>query len=229
MTYYAVAKGKMIGIFFSWDDCKICVNGYKGAIYKKVYTLKEAESFIKQHMTCHSENIPESTLLPNKDNLTFEPDYYVYTDGACSNNGKINAKAGIGVFFGKDDIRNISEKIEGKQTNNVAELTAIIKTYSIIENDIINGKNIIIVSDSEYAIRCMTSYGEKCSKDNWNKNIPNKELIQSGYEMFKDKPNIQFKHIKAHTNNNDIHSLGNDYADKLANMAIGLDSCPYAN
>jgi len=41
------------------------------------------------------------------------------------------------------------------------------------------------------------------------------------------KSNIQFIHIKAHTNNTDIHSLGNDNADKLANIAIGLGNCPY--
>jgi hypothetical protein len=34
-------------------------------------------------------------------------------------------------------------------------------------------------------------------------------------------------HIKAHTNNTDIHSFGNHNADKLANAAIGLESCPY--
>ena len=45
--------------------------------------------------------------------------------------------------------------------------------------------------------------------------------------MYKDKLNIQFIHVKAHTNNTDIHSLGNDNADKLANLAIQLESCPY--
>ena len=35
-------------------------------------------------------------------------------------------------------------------------------------------------------------------------------------------------HIKAHTDNQDVHSIGNDGADILANKAIGLDSCPYA-
>ena len=29
-------------------------------------------------------------------------------------------------------------------------------------------------------------------------------------------------HINAHTNNTDVHSLGNDNADKLANIAISL-------
>jgi hypothetical protein len=32
----------------------------------------------------------------------------------------------------------------------------------------------------------------------------------------------------AHTEKKDIHSIGNDGADKLANAAIGLTQCPYA-
>ena len=27
----------------------------------------------------------------------------IYTDGACSNNGRANAKAGLGVYFGNND------------------------------------------------------------------------------------------------------------------------------
>ena len=161
------------------------------------------------------------------DVVVFIPDYYVYTDGACSNNGKDDASAGIGIFFGINDNRNVSKKIEGKQTNNIAELTAIIEVYNIIENDIINGKRIAIVSDSEYAIKCVSSYGEKCHKKSWNVDIPNKELVKIAYKMYKDKLNIQFIHIKAHTNNTDIHSFGNDNADKLANIAISLDNCAY--
>jgi len=37
----------------------------------------------------------------------FIPDYYVYTDGACSNNGGKHARAGIGIFFGIDDIGSL--------------------------------------------------------------------------------------------------------------------------
>jgi ribonuclease HI len=167
-----------------------------------------------------------SDVNPNK-TVDFISDYFVYTDGACSNNGRNNSNAGIGIFFGIDDPRNVSEKIEGKQTNNIAELKAIIKTYSIIENDILNGKKVTIVSDSEYSIKCVSSYGEKCYKKNWNVDIPNKELVKTAYEIYKDQPNIQFMHIRAHTNKSDIHSIGNDNADKLANVAIGLESCPY--
>jgi ribonuclease HI len=158
-----------------------------------------------------------------------ESDYYVYTDGACSNNGRENAMAGIGIFLGQDDPRNVSELVEGKQSNNTAELTAIIKTWPIIEKDILDGKKVTIVSDSIYAIRCVSSYGEKCAQSFWKKDIPNKELVKVAYEIYKDNKNVEFMHIKAHTDNQDIHSIGNDGADRLANKAIGLDSCPYTS
>ena len=72
----------------------------------------------------------------------------VFTDGACSNNGKQNAKAGIGVFFEENDPRNVSRRVDGKQTNNTAELTAIVVVFDILRKDIEQGKNIIIHSDS---------------------------------------------------------------------------------
>ena len=232
MTFYAVANGRTIGIFLNWNDCNNSVKKYKNALYKKFNTKEEADNFIKvneKNIDDINNNIQNHNIIVNSkdDNIVFNPDYYVYTDGACSNNGKDNALAGIGIFFGINDNRNISKKIEGKQTNNTAELSAIIETYHIIENDILNGKKIAIVSDSEYAIKCVSSYGEKCYRKCWNVDIPNKDLVKIAYEMYKDKLNIQFIHIKAHTNNTDIHSFGNDNADKLANIAIGLESCPY--
>ena len=41
--------------------------------------------------------------------------------------------------------------------------------------------------------------------------------------------NLEFIHIRAHTGLKDKHSIGNDNADRLANLAIGVTSCPYAN
>jgi ribonuclease HI len=220
MVFYAVANGRTNGIFLTWVECNTSVKGYKNAIFKKFDTLGEAQQFIDSSTSASSSSV--ESLIP------FLPDYYVYTDGACSNNGKINALAGIGIFFGVDDVRNISRKIDGKQTNNAAELSAIIQTYSIIENDIRSGKKIAIVSDSEYAIKCCSTYGEKCYRKKWAADIPNKELVKMAYELYGNiQHSVQFIHIRAHTDNTDIHSIGNDHADKLANEAIGLDICPY--
>ncbi len=65
----------------------------------------------------------------------------VYSDGACKGNGKPGSVAGIGVWWGPDDVRcvqviinppvhgpttrrrNIAERCPGGQTNNRAELT----------------------------------------------------------------------------------------------------------
>lgn len=168
----------------------------------------------------------EIRLINIADISKYNIDYFVYTDGACANNGTANAIAGIGIYFGENNSKNVSKKVVGKQTNNIAELQAIIDVYYIIKDDIDN-KKICIVSDSKYALRCVTEYGERQSINNWHKDIPNKELVKYGYELYKNKKNIYFMHIKAHTENNDIHSKGNNDADKLANKAIGLEECPY--
>jgi ribonuclease HI len=238
MYYYAVAKGKKKGIYTNWNDCKIQVNGFNNAIYKKFKTREEAETFINSKLSLNSNLLSKNKLVSKNvsnissenyvesqlQNYNFTPNYFVYTDGSCYNNGNKDAKAGIGIFFGINDIRNVSKPIYGKKTNNTAELSAILNTYKIIEKDIIIGKNIAIVSDSKYAINCATNYGKKSSKKNYKndkgQDIPNKELVKSIYELYKDINNIRFIHCKAHTNNKDVHSIGNDNADKLANQSI---------
>jgi ribonuclease HI len=164
MPFYAVANGRDNGIFLNWNDCNNSVKGFKNALYKKFDKKEDTELFINNNKIDDIDIHIENNI--DIEDSYFIPDYYVYTDGACSNNGKNNALAGIGIFFGIDDIRNITKKIEGKQTNNTAELSAIIETYNIIENDINDGKKIAIVSDSEYAIKCISSYGYKLCKKN---------------------------------------------------------------
>ena len=46
MPYYAVVKGRQIGIYTTWTECKEMINGYSQAIFKKFDTKNEAEIFI---------------------------------------------------------------------------------------------------------------------------------------------------------------------------------------
>jgi len=205
MSFYAVALGHNIGIFTKWDDCKKNIEGFTNPIFKKF----DNEDLAKEFINDFSNNI------------------YVYTDGACSNNGNKNAKAGIGIYFSKDNDNNVSEKIEGENlTNNIAELMAVIRAINILKKmENIENKNKIIVTDSTYVIKCATNYGEKLSKNNWmslkDKKTPppNVELVKRLYELT-NKYNIQYKHIEAHTDKKDRHSIGNYFADKLANQSI---------
>ena len=43
---YAVRKGKVIGIFKSWDECKDSVEGYPGAEYKSFFSEEEANEYL---------------------------------------------------------------------------------------------------------------------------------------------------------------------------------------
>lgn len=221
---YAVANGRSIGIFDSWEECKRSVAGYKFAKYKKFQSIDDARRFVyeaqnreeKEKIKLHFPNVSEKE---EKEKTV----HYVYTDGACSNNGNADkACSGIGVFFGLNDPRNVSLKLGDvkKHTNNVAELRAIMEAYKIVKDDLRNGKKFVIVSDSTYAIGCATTYGEKCSRNNWSNNIPNKEEVQAIYNLFKDENNVTFMYIPAHTSNTDAHSIGNYYADKLATEAL---------
>ena len=154
-----------------------------------------------------------------------EQDIDVYIDGSCINNGKINAKAGYGVFFETGDYRNESNVVQGKQTNNTGELTAMIRALEILKKEIEDKRNINIYTDSEYVMKCSGSYGEKLAKNNWktkeDKIPPNLKLLQKIYELYHaNKKHIKIHHIKAHTNLSDKHSIGNSEADRLANMAV---------
>ena len=185
----------------------------------------------------HKQNILLDTSLRkiknnnDLDNIEFIPDYCVYTDGSCKNNGNCFI-GGIGVFFSINDSRNLSKKIvsenNNKITNNICEITAILEAYNIIKNDLHNHKKIAIYTDSEYCLKCLNNYGKKLEIKNFSDNIPNKELVKKLYLTFKNLKNIKFFHIRSHTDYNDIHSIGNYNADKLANLAYN-DSSPNDN
>lgn len=148
---------------------------------------------------------------------------YVYTDGCCKSNGSKHSIGGYGIFFGCEDPRNIVQKIEGYVTNNIAELSAIIHAIDIVKD---YPDSVIIYTDSNYAILCCTTYGKKCQANMWKnpnhktKTIPNVELVKKAYTLTQMHPHISFEYIKAHTNLEDIHSMGNQQADRLANLSI---------
>jgi ribonuclease HI len=224
-------KEKIIGSELSEEKLKDFENVSKGLLEGQRTIFQFINKKEPEKIISNSENDTQKEKeirLINIANISkYNIDYFVYTDGACLNNGSTNAIAGIGIYFGENNPKNVSKKVVGKQTNNIAELQAIIDVFDIIKDDIDNDKKICIVSDSKYALGCVTEYGEKQFIYNWKKDIPNKELVKYGYELYKNQKNVYFMYIKAHTENNDVHSKGNNGADILANKAIGLEQCQY--
>ena len=42
-SFYAVARGKKVGIFPNWNECKLQVNGFNGARFKGFNSKEEAQ------------------------------------------------------------------------------------------------------------------------------------------------------------------------------------------
>lgn len=132
----------------------------------------------------------------------------IYTDGSSVGNGKRSAKAGYGVYFGALNMPNISRKVSPKfkQTNNVAELLAI--RDGIRELVRARVSRVQIYSDSEYAMGVITG------KKNASANL---EIIKDIKDLITESGiHIIWRHIRAHTGAQDIHSIGNSIADRLA-------------
>jgi len=139
----------------------------------------------------------------------------IYTDGSCLSNGTRYAKAGVGVYFGDSDPRNISEKLDyPKQTNNAAELTAVIRAIEVL-NKTNNTEPVKICTDSIYVQKGITQWIKNWRKNDWKTAkgtiVENKDLWEQ-LDVLTNDHDIEFVYIKAHSN-----IKGNEKADELAN------------
>lgn len=151
--------------------------------------------------------------------------FVIYTDGACKNNGSViqgSVKAGYGIHFSERNtpkIPDVSERlVSGTLTNNVAELVAIkVALQRCIEYDITD--NIVLYTDSDYALKCITVWYPQWVAKNTLDNKKNIEIIRDIMGLL-TKKKVTFRHIRAHTGLLDEHSLGNAKADELANDSL---------
>lgn len=161
----------------------------------------------------------------NQNNIEEAPiqnTFIVYTDGACKHNGSDKAKAGIGVYFNKHNrimIPNVSERLNTvKQTNNVAELTAILRALELCSKYNIKNK-ILIYTDSDYSMKCIEIWYPQWKKEDKMKDRKNIDILQKIDEYY-EKLDVKFKHIRSHTGFTDVHSKGNEMADRLAVQSL---------
>lgn len=143
----------------------------------------------------------------------------VWTDGSCISNGTDSAICGIGVYYESEEHNNVSTRLpDGKQTNNRAELCAIL--YALCTN---KGDNSIrIITDSDYAIKCITRYKNKWELNGWKtsqgKDVEWSNIIKYICTLIDQRKKrggmTEFQHIRGHSGN-----VGNENADKLAHDA----------
>jgi len=125
---------------------------------------------------------------------------HIWTDGGCKPNP---GPCGIGVVFidGKSRIE-LSEYL-GEGTNNIAELTAIVRGLEMVED---RARPVFVYSDSQLSINLLTL--------NWKPKV-NVELVMSLRALCKKFSNLKFVKVLAHSG-----ITNNERVDQLANMAM---------
>ena len=81
MKYYAVRRGRQVGIYTSWADCRAQVHGYAGAQYKAFPTHAEAEAYLVAAELGVSQPLPQIGK-PQRSSETGSR-VQVWVDGAC--------------------------------------------------------------------------------------------------------------------------------------------------
>ncbi len=130
----------------------------------------------------------------------------VYTDGACSGNP---GPAGIGVYMQRPETTlELSEYI-GSGTNNIAELTAILRALEQI-TEAEQGARIHLYTDSGWSLGVLIG--------GW-KAKTNLELIEAIRAQMERLPKLELLKIKGHAGH-----PGNEEADHLATQATRRES-----
>uniref|UniRef100_A0A6C0BF99 ribonuclease H n=1 Tax=viral metagenome TaxID=1070528 RepID=A0A6C0BF99_9ZZZZ len=226
MTYYAVAKGRRIGVFTNWSDVKGYVIGFNGPKFRKFDTKEEAEAFVLLHAkpeTSYEEH-DVSTPIRETDSILI-----AFCDGACSQNGKQGAKAGYSsVWPWHENYDGGWPLIDKPRTNNRAEFSGLIKTFEIADMiDPSQSKEVLVFTDSMFLIRCFTEWMPKWKRNGFKKsdgtNVLNQDLLVVIDDLMNER-RVTLKHVKAHTGKTDWVSIQNDKADKLAKY--GVTRCP---
>jgi len=196
-SFVAVAVGMTPGVYTTAEDAKAAVGDHPLPLAVPCKSASAAHEFVNKFTDACA---------------------VVYTDGACKANGKPGAVAGVGVYWGPDDPRNVSRRVRGSpSTNNVAELEGIEDAIdAIVADAALTCRRVVIVSDSKYSIDCLTTWYDGYCRRGWvtTKGDPvmNQEMIRRIHAKL--TPNIVFAHIRGH-----MDHIGNIMADKLATSA----------
>ncbi|KAF3941714.1 hypothetical protein ABW19_dt0205623 [Dactylella cylindrospora] len=166
-----------------------------------------------------SSKLMRNVLVPKKTAVL-----KIYTDGSSLMNGSASARAGVGIWFGPGDKRNLSEPLnDPKATNNRAELSAILRAIEIAPIH----REILIFTDSKYAIQCVTEWFQKWRSNGWQtaagKPVENQDIIEEILERIEERitqggAKTKFEWVNGHKG-----VVGNEMADKLARDGAARD------
>lgn len=157
--YYVVWEGFAPGVYDSWDECQLQVDGYKGAKYKAFDTQEDAVEAFRGKAEDHidllrgiSNHYNAARSTSSKSKVTATPTHpaiirdSLAVDAACSGNPGTMEYRGVYVATGEEIFR-LKPMQQG--TNNIGEFLALVHGLALLKQQ---NSNIPIYSDSRNAI-----------------------------------------------------------------------------
>ena len=198
--YYAVAKGREPGIYFTLEDCKAQIDHFSGAVYKSFGTVAEAEAFVNGNQESGKTQISVST----KDHLV------AYVDGSYEHSIRQYAYGCVLVFADGDVITLNGSGAE--------------EAYVVMRNvagEILGSEQAILwaVDHGYEAVTIYYDYEgiEKWANGIWKANKEGTKRYQSFIAEKRKQIRISFQKVTAHTG-----VTYNEMADQLAKEALGI-------
>ena len=203
---YGVYRGKQGSkIYQTWAEAETVTKGVSGAKVCKFKDKDAASQF------CTTGMYPSNQPVILFNSPLIDSHINVYTDGSALQNGK----AGIGVHFANKLYADLSEAFnKPPNTNQRAELWAVIRALQVIrENHVNNKTKIIIHTDSRYVIGCARDWVIAWrTTDFRNNTICNRDLIAQLWNEIENAPlPLDWIWVKGHAD-----CVGNIQADRLA-------------
>lgn len=150
----------------------------------------------------------------------------VFTDGACSGNGRPGAKAGYAVWFPDNQSLSTSARIPAgePQTNQRAELAGIHRSVVVLQERGFHDEDLIIYTDSDYCINCLTKWITGWVSRGWKTaaggDVLHRDLIQDTSSRLAKFKSYRFVHVRSHTGGEDDLSRNNDIVDRMARATV---------
>lgn len=151
----------------------------------------------------------------------------IFTDGACSKNGKSGAKASWACWFPEFPDYSNSDivPIGDLQTNQRGELMGIAKGVEIaVQKCPLATTDLHIFTDSMYSKNCLTEWLPGWIESNWKtkqgKPVSHRDLIEQTATNLSKFKSYTITHVRAHTGDQDDLSRNNDIVDKMATQVL---------
>lgn len=199
---YAVRKGKHPGIYDTWKECKLQIDGFSGAEYKSFKTKEEAVKYVGY------KNLSSNDVINETKKQVDKWDVRAYVDGSYSHESLLYSYGCVILVEGKPETRlngigNDSELL--KMRNVAGELEGAKKAIEWAYENNFNSVQI-----------CYDYKGiELWATDVWKANKDGTKEYKQFIKKYSEKINIGFLKVKAHSGNK-----YNEIADMLAKEAI---------